>query len=167
ELLGFCASPDSSSLAVLWRRSGKSTLSWIRARDGGLLSTETREEWEDVMDMTMVAPESLAITRTAGEIALHNLREGRTTKTLKNMDRVPVYLSYSAEAGRMATIDIGGQVELWDTRHWLHVPLVSNPQDNRSSISMGLAFSPGGGKLAYFSEDGTVSILVAPRPSLP
>lgn len=167
ELLCFCAAPDSSSLAVLWRRSGKSTLSWIRAKDGGLISTDTREEWEDVMDMAMVTPESLAITRATGEISLHSLREGRATATMKNLDRVPIYLSHSTAAGRMATIDAGGQVDLWDVRHWLHVPVVSNPQENRSNIPLGLSFSPGGDKLAFFGEDGTISVLSGPGPRMP
>lgn len=167
ELLGFSAAPDSSSLAVLWRSSGKATLSWVRASDGMLLSTEIRENWGEVLDMSMVSPEELALARLTGDVFLHSLPRQTTLATGKNMDRIPVYMDYSKAAGRMATIDTGGQIHLWDPRQWLHVPIVSNPRENRSSIPLSLAFSPGGDRLSFFTEDGTVSVLAAPQPGKP
>jgi WD40 repeat protein len=117
--------------------------------------------------MTMVSPEELALARLTGDVFLHSLPRQTTLATGKNMDRIPVYMDYSKAAGRMATIDTGGQIHLWDPRQWLHVPIVSNPRENRSSIPLSLAFSPGGDKLSFFTEDGTVSVLAAPQPGKP
>lgn len=167
EMLGISVAPDSSSLAVLWRSPGKTTLSWISAADGKLLDTETHEDWVGVVDIAMVSPEDLALARTPGDVFLHSLSRRTTTAKVASIDRIPIYMDYSKAAGRMATIDPGGQVHLWDPSQWLHVPLASNPQDNRSCIPMGLTFSPGGEKLAYFTEDGTIKILMAPKPSVP
>ena len=71
----------------------------------------------------------------------------------------------------MASIDLGGQVDLWDPRVWFQkpivIPIVSDPQNNRWGIPLRLAFCPNGGKLAYLGEDGAIGVLTGWGSSQP
>ena len=167
EKTGFTTATDGSSVVVLWRNGEMATLSCIGAGDGAILSSDTRQDLCAVADMTMVSRDHLALAAGSGNLLLHSLPERRTLLAREGMDRIPQYLAYSRAAGRLASIDLGGQVDLWDTRFLSQIPIVSDPQNNRSSIPLRLVFSPNGGKLAYLGEDGSIRVLTAWETSPP
>ena len=116
-------------------------------------------------------PDGSALPAPARKNPLHSLPKRRPLISREGMDRIPQNLSYSRATGRLASNDLGGQVDRWDPRVWFQIPIVipivSDPQNNRWSIPLRLAFCPNGGKLAYLGEDGAIGVLTGWGSSQP